>query len=69
MFSMIEVRWLLLLLIGFLLTFVSWTFWNLAREIWAERRRWVHKYSEPREASRPARPARLKVNTRSGFTS
>ena len=43
---LIDVKWLLLLPLGSIVVFVSWVFWNLSKEVWAEKRRWVRKYSD-----------------------
>ena len=43
---MIDMKWLIILPLFPAAVFVAWVFWNLAREIWAERRQWVRKYSD-----------------------
>jgi hypothetical protein len=43
----IDMKWLILLSLFPSAAFVSWVFWNLTREIWAERRQWVRKYPSP----------------------
>jgi hypothetical protein len=42
----IDVKWLMILPLGAIGAFASWVLWNLIREIQAERRQWVWKYSD-----------------------
>jgi len=44
---MIEVKWLMILPLGSIAAFAVWVFWNLTKEVRAEKRRWVRKYSDP----------------------
>jgi hypothetical protein len=40
----IDARWLLLIPFGSILVFVSWVFWNISKDIWAQKRRRVRSY-------------------------
>jgi hypothetical protein len=46
MSQLVDVRWLAILPLGPTLVFVLWVFWNLSREIWAEKRRWIRTYRD-----------------------
>jgi hypothetical protein len=44
MSHIIDVRWLLLLPLSSIMVFVSWVFWNLSKDIRAQKRRRIHGY-------------------------
>ena len=59
MFYLTDMKWLILLPLIPSALFVTWVFWNLSREIWAERRRWVRYYRDTDDyAYRPKPGAR-----------
>ena len=62
----LDVRWLLLLPLGFILAFVSWVFWNVSREIWVHRRRWIITHREPASAPYPERDIKARIRARIG---
>jgi hypothetical protein len=39
-----DMKWLIILPLIPSTFFVIWVFWNLWREIWAEKRRWIRHY-------------------------
>lgn len=54
-----DMRWLIILPLIPSAFFVTWVFWNLSREIWAEKRRWVRYYRATDDSvHRPKRGAR-----------
>ncbi len=58
MLYLTDVRWIIILPLILSALFVTWVFWNLSREIWMERRRWVRYYRESdHEARRPGKEA------------
>jgi hypothetical protein len=60
----IDARWLFILPLGLVLVFVSWVFWNISKEIWAQKRRRVRTL---RGARAKIHPAETKSRGRSGL--
>jgi hypothetical protein len=42
--DLIDLRWLFVLPLGLIMAFVVWVMWDIAREIGAQKRRWVRSY-------------------------
>ena len=45
MWHVIDVKWIAILPLGFIAAFWAWVFLNLAKDVVAQKRKWIRKYN------------------------